>query len=223
MVSLYSRGLAWEQFIPKRSPVIFTSLPSEQRRGKARAAIEAFNSSEDLWRTRHIDGKSPKVPVWKGTRCCWEDSQKHHAVAFQTFRWHGTCLRHPDVRLSCCRAVGKASAVCLIRTQLALYFKSNSREMYKMKGACGREGWHWDTGFGAGCCAPYRCEAANNGKFTATAGSTPVALRPSALNFLRDSSEPSLPHSASCPRRLTQGTSGGSSFHSLNAVKAGGP
>ena len=59
---------------------------------------------------------------------------KHHA------------LRQPDVRLSGRRAVGKASAVSH-RTKLALYFKSNSPEMYRRKGPHGRNGgtghWFW--------------------------------------------------------------------------------
>ena len=57
-------------------------------------------------------------------------------------------LRQPDLLLSCCRAVGKASAVCH-RTQLALCFKSNAPDMYRMKGAYGMSDgtghwlWRW--------------------------------------------------------------------------------
>ena len=63
---------------------------------------------------------------------------------------------------------------------------------------------------GAERCAPGSCEAANNAKFTAAAASSPVALRPTAISFSVDSSGPSLPHDASCPRtrqsRLSLGT-----------------
>ena len=49
-----------------------------------------------------------------------------------------------------------------------------------------------NTGFGAERCAPGSCEAAKNANSTAAAASSPVAIRPTAISFSMDFSEPSL-------------------------------